>query len=333
MTNNINKYKEDIEWDLNLLFQYDTVWPTIYNTLRSYNFTAPKANLFGTPSNIWAGGQIPGIYGEFKKETLKNLYAYLQQNLTNPILNFSNTNLTKEDLKDEYANFILETSFEYNARFIVYSDYLRDYIKEKNPDATVVASVIKANCRFQGPNKTEEATIENETNYYNKLLKEYDIVVVRPEYSKDILPYHPEYIDDISRLEVLINQPCIKNCPKMPEHYKCTEKLNTNLNQDVNFECIKNNIPCTILYENNLIHDEETIKRLTTNGIKHIMLSAKQQNSSKSILYEMFKTIFDTTGSNQIVINDAMTSNLKEESEYFNQIIGNIEGLFSPFIN
>ena len=242
MTNNINKYKEDIEWDLNLLFQYDTVWPTIYNTLRSYNFTTPKANLFGTPSNIWAGGQIPGIYGEFKKETLKNLYAYLQQNLTNPILNFSNTNLTKEDLKDEYANFILETSFEYNARFIVYSDYLRDYIKEKNPDATVVASVIKANCRFQGPNKIEEATIENETNYYNKLLKEYDIVVVRPEYSKDILPYHPEYIDDISRLEVLINQPCIKNCPKMPEHYKCTEKLNTNLNQEVNFECIKNNI-------------------------------------------------------------------------------------------
>ena len=333
MTNNINKYKEDIEWDLNLLFQYDTIWGTIYNTLKMFEIKPPKANLFGSPSNIWAGGRMPALFGNFDKETISKWLKYINDINAYPTFTFTSTTLTKEDLKDEYANFILETSFEYNARFIVYSDYLRDYIKEKNPDATVVASVIKANCRFQGPNKTEEATIENETNYYNKLLKEYDIVVVRPEYSKDILPYHPEYIDDISRLEVLINQPCIKNCPKMPEHYKCTEKLNTNLNQDVNFECIKNNIPCTILYENNLIHDEETIKRLTTNGIKHIMLSAKRQNSSKSILYEMFKTIFDTTGSNQIVINDAMTSNLKEESEYFNQIIGNIEGLFSPFIN
>ena len=330
MTNKINKY-ENIEWDINLLFQFETIWGTIYRTFESYNFPVPNVNLYGTPSHIWAGGQIPGLYGEFKKETLVNLFNYLKELNAKPAFNFTNTTLTKDDLNDKYANFILETSFEYNARYIVYSDYLRDYIKEKNPDAIVIASVIKPNCRFQGPDKIEEPTIENETNYYNKLLKEYDVVVVRPEYSKDILPYHPEYIDDISRLEVLINQPCIKNCPKMPEHYKHLEKFNLDANQTHNFTCVMQNIPCEILFENNLIHSQEIIEKLVNNGIKHIILTARQNNSHHSILCEIFQTMFDTTGSNHLLITEALTFHLREEIKYFNQIIGDIEGLTSPF--
>ena len=330
MTNKLNKY-ENVEWDLNLLFQYDALWPAICKTIKRFSLPIPKVNLYGTMSNIWAGGQIPGVYGEFKQETLRNLFNYLKEFDTTPTLNFASSSITKEDLKDKYANFILETAFEYNSRFIVFSEILRDYIKEKNPNATVISPAIKASFRFQGPDKIEEPTIENETNFYNKLLKEYDIVVVRPEYSKNILPYHHEYIDDISRLEILINQPCMQNCPKMPDHYRYLEKLNVNPDQNLQFRCVRIDMPYIILYQNNLMHDEETIKKLIQNGIKHIAIMSKQNSAFNSILYETFQLMFDTTGSNHLIIAECITERLLEEIHIFNDKIGNTEGLFSIF--
>ena len=330
MTKKFFKY-QDVDWTLPLLFQYDTIWGTIYNTLKMFEIKPPKANLFGSPSNIWAGGRMPALFGNFDKETISKWLKYINDINAYPTFTFTSTTLTKEDLKDEYANFILETSFEYNARFIVYSDYLRDYIKEKNPDATVVASVIKANCRFQGPNKIEEATIENETNYYNKLLKEYDIVVVRPEYSKDILPYHPEYIDDISRLEVLINQPCIKNCPKMPEHYKFLERFNKDPNQDCGFTCIRTDIPNTIFYENNLIHKENIVEKLVEHGVKNLKLQGRSTKITiEELLLILTDQMFNRDGNNELIIN-AMENNLNWEINKFSEIIGEQKELSSPF--
>ena len=330
MTKSFFKYK-NTEWTLPLLFQYDAIWGAIYKTLKMYNIKPPKVNLFGSPSVIWAGGRMPALFGNFNKETLSKWFGYINDLNAFPTFTFTSTTLTKDDLNDKYANFILETSFEYNARYIVYSDYLRDYIKEKNPNAIVIASVIKPNCRFQGPNKIEEATIENETNYYNKLLKEYDVVVVRPEYSKDILPYHPEYIDDISRLEVLINQPCIKNCPKMPEHYKHLEKFNLNSNHNGEFICIRVNIPCTILYENNLIHDQKTVERLVDIGVNNLKLQGRSNGITlESLMLILADQMFNRDGNNELIIN-AMENNLGWEINNFNQIIGEQKQLSSPY--
>ncbi len=330
MTKSFFKYK-NTEWTLPLLFQYDAIWGAIYKTLKMYNIKPPKVNLFGSPSVIWAGGRMPALFGNFNKETLSKWFGYINDLNAFPTFTFTSTTLTKDDLNDKYANFILETSFEYNARYIVYSDYLRDYIKEKNPDAIVIASVIKPNCRFQGPDKIEEPTIENETNYYNKLLKEYDVVVVRPEYSKDILPYHPEYIDDISRLEVLINQPCIKNCPKMPEHYKHLEKFNLNSNHNGEFICIRVNIPCTILYENNLIHDQKTVERLVDIGVNNLKLQGRSNGITlESLMLILADQMFNRDGNNELIIN-AMENNLGWEINNFNQIIGEQKQLSSPY--
>ena len=214
MSKDFFKYGQNIEWSLPLLFQYEAIWSTIYKILKIYNIEPPKINMFGSPSNLWAGGRMPTIYGKFKESTLINLFKYLKELNAVPTFTFTSTQLTEEDLKDDYANFLLDIALEHDARFIVYSDILKDHIKSKKEDACIVASVIKSNFRFQGPDRIEEPTVENETNYYNKLLKEYDVVVVRPEYSMTTLVEHPEYIDDISRIEVLINQLCIKTVQK-----------------------------------------------------------------------------------------------------------------------
>ena len=330
-TKNLFKYNNVI-WTLPLLFQYDSVWGAIYNTLKMYDITPPKANLFGSPSIIWTGGRMPALYGNFKKEVLDKWFRYVTELNASPTFTFTSTVITKENLKDKYANFILETAFEYNSRFIVYSELLRDYIKEKNPNATIIASVIKASCRFQGPDKIEEPTIENETNYYNKLLKEYDIVVVRPEYSKNVLPFHHEYIDDISRLEVLINQPCIQNCPKMPDHYRYLEKLNVNHNRNTRFSCIRSGILNTVLYENNLIHNQETVEKLVKLGVKHLKLQGRSTPTTLSdLLLLLADQMFNRDGNNQIIIS-AMEENLNHEVYNFSQLIGEQKDITSPFV-
>ena len=117
----------------------------------------------------------------------------------------------------------------------------------------------------------------------------------------------------------------------MPEHYKHLEKFNLDANQTHNFTCVRQNIPYEILFENNLIHSQEIIEKLVNNGIKHIILTAKQNNSHHSILYEIFQIMFDTTGNNHLLSIEALTFHLREEIKYFNQVIGDIEGLTSPF--
>ena len=320
MINNIFKFKNQ-EWVLPLLFQYDAIWATIHNTLKDFSVELPKASLFGSPSILWAGGRVPRLYGKFNRKFFENWFSYVVEHNATPTLTFTSTKITKEDLKDEYANFILDIALEFNCNFIVYSDILKDYIKEKKPEAKITASVIKANCRFQGPNRIEEPTIENETNYYNKLLKEYDIVVVRPEYSEKTLAENPNLIDDISRIEVLINQPCIRNCPKMPEHYKYLQSYNTMPNYSDCFRCIRMDIESSVLYKNNLIHEKETVEKLIENGINILKLQGRGTAiSTLDLLLILMDNIFIKDGNNQIILN-SITDNLEYEINNLNQAI------------
>ncbi len=297
MTTNIHKYN-GVEWSLPLLFQHEPIWDAIYRSLKNFDITIPKVNLFGSPSNIWTGGRAPAIYKNINEETLINTFKYLKKINATPTFTFTSTQLTKEDLKDEYANFLLDIALENDARFIVYSDILRDYIKEKKSDACTVASVIKSNFRFQGPNKIEEPTVEKETNYYNKLLKEYDIVVVRPEYSITTLTEHPEYIDDISRIEVMINQPCIYNCPMMPEHYRFLEKLKLKPKINERFQCIRKDIPKNILLENTLAHPQKIVEKLVyENGVKNLKLQGRGTDTPIcSLIHILSNLMFNQDG-------------------------------------
>lgn len=323
MINNIFKFKNQ-EWVLPLLFQYDAIWATIHNTLKDFSVELPKASLFGSPSILWAGGRVPRLYGKFSAKFFTNWFSYVVEHNATPTLTFTSTKITKEDLKDEYANFILDIALEFNCNFIVYSDILKDYIKEKKPEAKITASVIKANCRFQGPNRIEEPTIENETNYYNKLLKEYDIVVVRPEYSKYTLLKNSNLIDDISRIEVLINQPCTINCPKMPEHFMHLENISKIPNYCVNFECTRSNMPPAVLYENNLIHNDKTINSLINIGVKNLMQISRQIDAPAITASETIQNMFNTDGSNHLLLTETIPHAIQDEIAKYNQRINKI---------
>lgn len=320
---NIYKYGSAVEWSLPVLFNAEHIWTAIYRQLKEHDITPPKVYTYGCPACNWAGGRLPNQQSVNIK-ALDKIFNYLHECNATPTFTFTYTGLTKEDLNDWYCNALLDFALEHNSNFIVYSDLLKDYIKNKSSNARITSSLIKASVRFQGENRIEEPTAENETNFYNKLLKEYDVVVVRPEYSKYVLSEHPEYIDDLSRIEVLINQICLRNCPLSHEHYKAFEKYRLgNQPNGAVFDCIMDNFTIDDYENENLIllHSYSKVSKLVKAGIKHLKLQGRGDAAPiEELLFLFYTQMFNTEGDSYRVILNLLSS-LHREVNYFNQLV------------
>lgn len=319
MKNEIYKYKEDVEWSIPVLFDQEFVWTTIYNELININIRPPKVNVYGCPACLWTGGRIPLIQN-VELRVLDRIFDYLESCNATPTFNFTYTRIEKDDLNDLYSNELLSFAIEHNSKFIVSSDLLRDYIKEKAPDAIVISSVIKAVKRFQTADKIVNSSPEEETNFYNKMLKKYDVVVVRPEYSRDVLVEHPEYIDDISRIEVLINQTCMPNCPHAIQHNERNEEHREGFNPSIPpFRCIKASTMNSVqAYKNNLIHTQKQISKLINNGVRHLKIQNRGalKTEPHQKLYLIYTQMFNTDGNPYMMLYN-LDLRLPMEMQYF----------------
>ena len=188
MHNNMFRYNLNIIWSLPVLFQYEPVWINLYNILQKNNIELPKVFAYGCPECKWSGGRGSTIAGELTSTQLQKIFNAMQELNTQPTIAFVNSQLTESDLKEAYCNLILNTAVQNNCSYLVFSDKLKDHIKQKDSSAIIISSVIKPIDKFQ--NK-EEFSYEKEAQYYNELLKEYDIVNVRPEFSKNFLINNP----------------------------------------------------------------------------------------------------------------------------------------------
>ena len=213
---------------------------------------------------------------------------------------------------------------EHNGHFIVYSDLLKNYIKDRHPQVFVVASVIKPIMRFQGPNRIETATAENETNYYNELIKDYDMVVVRPEYSKYILSENPELINNLSKIEILTNSHCMANCKNAPNHYKLISKY---FHKDINtpFNCVRNMHPLEKINNSLLstnVHPPETIRKLIQAGIKNLKIQGRANNTPiDSMLTIICHKMFNTEENYDFLFNTLIQCELAGELKRYYQAI------------
>lgn len=329
--NNLLKYDSSVIWSLPCLFQYEVVLGAIQKSLEQFGLDMLNVNAFGSPATVWSGGRAPVVRSNpFNLQTLKKLYNYVyHENNAVPTLTFSRVDITQDDLKDKNANLLLDFFIEREARFIVSSDILRDYIKKKNDKTVVVASILKSIHRFQGANKAEEPTIENETNYYNKLLKEYDIVVVRPEYSQKTLLNKPDLIDDISRTEILINQLCYSNCPNAPAHNILdSSKHLANDNEEYKTFCYRKVISVRQGYVNNSAHTQEEVQKLIKNGVRHIKLQGRGDPVPYYITaINLTSQMFNFDGPNSILLHSLFRDELVKEYSKFQKFV-DPEGLW-----
>ena len=128
--NLIFKYGKDINWSIPVLFQYEAVWGCIYHLFKDYGVNLPQVNAFGAPAINWGGGRAPMLRDEINSKMMLRIYNYLNSANAVPALTFTYTELTKDDLKDRYANYFLDIALEAKAHFIICSDLLKNYIKD-----------------------------------------------------------------------------------------------------------------------------------------------------------------------------------------------------------
>jgi len=326
INNSVYKYGQDVIWSLPCLFQNEVVFGSFQASLETYKFPLLNANVYGAPRTAWTAGRVSAVRDELDIKQLKKLFNYVQ-NANNgiPTFTFSRLGITNELLRDKYANYILDFAMEHGARFIVSSDRLKDYIKNKNSNIVVVSSVIKPISYFHGRDNIEQLMIEEETNYYNKLLKEYDIVVVRPEYARDILVKNPSLIDDISRIEVLINQVCINNCPMASKHIVLIQESNDKpIDEPLysnDFYCPKYQYSRSQNYQLNCTLSYNIIKKLIDAGVKHLKLQGRgepipYQNS----LFLLASQIFNFDGPNFVFL-EYLINKLPDELKKFQALV------------
>lgn len=201
----------DTNWTMPFLFTNSMIFLPILKEILQDEFNVIKY-VYGSSSCLWAGGRPIPL--EFKNIRVieKTLTRILDYNVI-PAFTLSSITLTKDDLKDSYCNNLLSLLSDTNSQIIVASDILYDYIKEKYPNIKLIASVIKFFV-----NKFD--SIEEETEYINKLIENYDRVVIRSEYFMRAKNKLRENIKDLSKLVILVNSTCMMDCPGAKHHYE-----------------------------------------------------------------------------------------------------------------
>lgn len=313
------KYKGDIEWTVPGLFIYDASWVKMYKVFLDGNIKFPKVNYYGAPRSAWTAGRGSWVRHELPEKVVRRVLQYIKTTGSTPTYTFSRYKMSSELIQDKYANMLLDVGIEEGARYIVASDLLKDHIKNKNPDSIVVSSILRPIFEFQQPNNVGRIPFEQETQFYNELLKEYDVVVVRPEYSLQINKNNCHLIADISRIEVLINQICQKDCPAAIVHYSDME--NHELIEDLSgknlFNCVMREFPMSELINRNVIHDKQKIQELLDCGVKRLKIHGRAVGLNNFAQpYIILREIWESDSQEMSILYQALANEISVSNEY-----------------
>lgn len=206
---------ERVSWKVPTLFGNDWVALSLAQTL---NPLLPKplfSSAYGCPACAWAGGRNPRVRERLAEEELRRYYAAYREVGASCALTFSRPD-AGDYLDDPYCELLLSLADEYGGQAIVVDDRLAHHIRETHPTVTLVASYNRCILdHAQGFGGLDEES------YYRRLLERYDEVVVRCEAALDggVLP---RMTDVARRIQVIVNQKCVPNCPDGARHIEAT---------------------------------------------------------------------------------------------------------------
>lgn len=172
-----------------------------------FNYKLPIRFIYGSPILKWNSGRliINDYNNEFSLNNIEKELLMAKSRGITPLLTFSNTIIEKDDLFDKKSNDVLKIISEIDGGIIVTSELLYNYIKEKFPDISIHASVIKTSCK---KNRNKE--------YYSLLSNKFDYFVIHPDDNFDYL-----LLESLPKrnAEVLINERCYYGCKFRKAHY------------------------------------------------------------------------------------------------------------------
>lgn len=275
------------EYVMPFLFVHDLFIPVLSELLKNEKNSIKY--VYGTVKSAWSGGRLSSSYLDrldiIKKvlDKIVNRYNYI------PTFTFTSTSITKEKLNDEFCNNLLDIAYSKNCHFITASEDLYNHITKRYSDAHMVSSVITPSLKIHTP-------FFDETKFYNEMLDKYEIVVLRPEYTIENIDNIDKLIDDVSRVEVLINQTCAWNCNVSKNHYNLIEKVETN---DITFEEFDRQFTglCPKFHSNykSVCMNNEIVSKLLDKGITKLKIQGRGRDfyETDTLFQELYKFFFN----------------------------------------
>lgn len=291
----------DAVWSLPLLFNKNDDLTS--NIIKCYNDLNEQYNFinFGTFRCKWSGGRPSRIRNYDIESTVNYLTKVRQQGIT-PAFTFSNYHITEEDLNDKFCNEILDAAVKLNCQFIISSDLLHNYIKKLYPEAYCTCSVIKPYFELKNPD-------DGEADFYNRMLDKFDRVVTRPEYVKYKLKDEAHLISDLPRIEILLNQTCLPNCPFAAKHYTAIEKAEYTDSEDfdVDFQCPRIEQSIQEKTKNNVMLSPRELDFMVNElKIRHLKLQGRDFNK-KMVLFLLISYMFEPVGDAQFTLMNLLS--------------------------
>ena len=155
----------------------------------------------------WNGGRVnlDAPYTDVVRDTYYRLGWSINLTFTNPVI----------DTSDPTGNFILEKMHREGNGIILVNDELRKYVRKNFPKYKILFSTT-------GCNSVKYPMRDEDFSFYEGVLKRHDVLIPRCDSNFD-----PKLRDlDQSRLEILVSDRCVMNCPKRNEHYHILAEAN-----------------------------------------------------------------------------------------------------------
>ncbi len=195
------------EFNVSGMFNYYPVLLNLFKVIEEgFGCRPPVEAVHGAPSVSWNGGRTPFL--SFNAGDLNGILNDFHSKDIGCFLTFSNHLLEAGDLNDSTCNFLLDSIALRADRngVIVASDRLSNYIAAKHPDLRQIASIVKT---------TVEGGRGNAA-HYRELGQRFYRYILHPDDCHD-----PKLLDQLDRekVEILINENCLGECPRRPRHY------------------------------------------------------------------------------------------------------------------
>jgi len=266
-----------IHWNLGGGFLNLELLAKLVNIVHFYKPEGHRLEVFDAPfMSNWEGGRL-GAPSMSADDGLSGIIRNYNQHGVGFNFVFSNSLVQQEHLADKRCNWFLEHHEDPLNGVIVSSDLLADYIRKTYPKYRLILSLTHGKSR------------PSDLAFYQRAQEKYDVVVLVPDLNSDL-----EFIRqlDVTRLEILVNETCLRGCQFRPMHYKTIDWFNLHkdfsVERDVHSFCMIHNQEFFGMTHSEVANlkglklDAAEVEELIRMGVRHFKFSGRRISANHS---------------------------------------------------
>ena len=202
------------------------------------------------PNVIFNGGRI-ALGDSVSPEKMEEVILFYNSRGIGINYTFTNSLITRKHIKNNLANYVLKIAHNKLNGVITSNPVIYKHIKKNFPKYNLIYSC---------------SAMENNAKKLNKI--KYNLFCISPSYNRDY-----GFINklDSKKVEILLNEKCMKNCPYRKKHYLDVSKAQlTGVVPGMNY-CKKHN-------EKQLFLNHKDVEILYKMGIENFKLIGRSEN-------------------------------------------------------